>query len=181
MHTTMQQQYAYLQITYTLVEAVQQPRLYLVCVECKKVRSGQVVILQARPAMDAAVMSFHLSLSPTSSSSLTRFRTVVMPYKPALFKFFSILSIHRCFERPTGRFPVGFQLRTMDGHLSLLILDMCPYQRNAKNGSLLNFYIDFNKSEEHQRKKRYFRRTKNSRVSYDDRQAAQEQNIIKNR
>ena len=30
--------------------------------------SGQVVILKARPAMDAAVMSFHLSLSPTSSS-----------------------------------------------------------------------------------------------------------------
>ena len=28
------------------------------------------------PAMDAAVMSFHLSLSPTSSSSLTRFRPV---------------------------------------------------------------------------------------------------------
>ena len=36
-----------------------------------QVRSGQVVILQARTAMDAAVMSFHLSLSPTSSLSLT--------------------------------------------------------------------------------------------------------------
>ena len=76
------------------------------------VRSGQVFILKARPAMDAAVMSFHLSLSPTSSSSLARFRPVVMPYndKLALFKSFSILSIHRCFGRPTGRFPVGFQL-----------------------------------------------------------------------
>ena len=43
-------------------------------------------------------MSFHLSLSSTSSSSLTRFRPVVMPYndKLALFKSFSILSIHRC-------------------------------------------------------------------------------------
>ena len=28
-----------------------------------QVRSGQVVILKARPAMDAAVMSFHLSVS----------------------------------------------------------------------------------------------------------------------
>ena len=67
-----------------------------------QVRSGQVVILKARPAMDAAVMSFHLSLSPTSSSSLTRFRRVVMPYnddKPALFKSFSMLSIHRCFAK----------------------------------------------------------------------------------
>ena len=75
-------------------------------------RSGQVVTLKARPAMDAAVMSFHLSLSPTSSSSLTRFRLVVMPYndKLALIKFFSILFIHRCFGRPTGRFPVGFQI-----------------------------------------------------------------------
>ena len=56
----------------------------------KLVGSGQLVILKARPAMDAAVMSFHLSLSPTSSSSLTRFRPVVMPYndKPALFKSF---------------------------------------------------------------------------------------------
>ena len=55
-------------------------------------RSGQVVILKARPAMGAAVMSFHLSLSPTSSSSLTRFRPVVMPYNdnPALFKSISI-------------------------------------------------------------------------------------------
>ena len=45
--------------------------------------------------MDAAVMSFDLSLSPTSSSSLTRFRPVVMPYndKLALFKSFSILSL----------------------------------------------------------------------------------------
>ena len=44
--------------------------------------------------MDAAVMSFHLSLSPTSSSSLTRFRPVVMPCndKLALFKSSSILS-----------------------------------------------------------------------------------------
>ena len=59
-----------------------------------KIWSGQVVILKARPAMDAAVMSLHLSLSPTSSSSLTRFRPVVMPYndKLALFKSFSILS-----------------------------------------------------------------------------------------
>ena len=59
--------------------------------------------------MDAAVMSFHLSLSPTSSSSLTRFLPVVMPYndKLALFKSFSILSIRRCFGRPTGRFPTG--------------------------------------------------------------------------
>ena len=57
-------------------------------------------------------------LSPTSSSSLTRFRPVVMPYndKPALFKSFSILSIHCCFGHPTGRIPVGFQLWTMDGH-----------------------------------------------------------------
>ena len=31
--------------------------------------SGQVVVLKARPAMDAAVMSFHLSLSPTSISN----------------------------------------------------------------------------------------------------------------
>ena len=31
------------------------------------IRSSQVVILKARPAMDAAVMSFHLSLSPTNS------------------------------------------------------------------------------------------------------------------
>ena len=55
---------------------------------------GQVVILKARPAMDAAVMSFHLSLSPTSSSSLTRFHPVVMPYndKLALFKSISKLS-----------------------------------------------------------------------------------------
>ena len=69
------------------------------------------------------------SLSPTSSSSLTRFRPVVMPYndKLALFRSFSILSIHRCFGRPTGRFPVGFQLWTMDGHLYLLILEICPY------------------------------------------------------
>ena len=44
----------------------------------------------------------------------------------ALFKSFSILSIHRCFGRPTGRFPVGFQLWTMDGHLSLFILEICP-------------------------------------------------------
>ena len=65
---------------------------------CIKIRSGQVVILKARSAMDAAVMSFHLSLSPTSSSSLTRLRPVVMPYndKLALFKSFSMLSIHRC-------------------------------------------------------------------------------------
>ena len=77
-----------------------------------QVRSGQVVILKARPAMDAAVMSFHLSLSPTSSSSLTRFHPVVTPYndKLALFKSYSPLSIHLCFGRPTGRFPVGFQL-----------------------------------------------------------------------
>ena len=81
------------------------------------------------PAMDAAVLSFHLSLSPTSSSSLSRFRPVVMPYndKLVLFKSFSILSIHRCFWRPTGRYPVGFQLWTMDGHLSLFILEICPY------------------------------------------------------
>ena len=74
-------------------------------------------------------MSFHHSLSPTSTSSLTRFRPVVMPYndKLALFKSFSILSIHRCVGYPTGRFPVGFQLRTMDGHLSLFILEICPY------------------------------------------------------
>ena len=32
-----------------------------------RLKSGQVVILKARPAMDAAVMSFHLSLFPTSS------------------------------------------------------------------------------------------------------------------
>ena len=43
------------------------------------VRSGQVVILKARSIIDAAVMSFHLSLSPTSSSSLTRFHPVVIP------------------------------------------------------------------------------------------------------
>ena len=51
-------------------------------------------------------------LQPESSSSLIRFRPVVMPYndKLALFKSFSTLSIHRCFGRPTGRFPVGFQL-----------------------------------------------------------------------
>ena len=100
--------------------------LYIMMLLCL---SGQVVILKARPAMDAAVMSFHLSLSPTSSSSLTRFRPVVMPYndKLALFKSFSILSIHRCFGRPTGRFPVGFQLWTMDGHLPLFILEICPY------------------------------------------------------
>ena len=69
-------------------------------------RSGQVIMLKARRAMDAAVMFFHLSLSPTSSSSLTRFRPVVIPYydKPALFKSFSILSIHRCFGRLTGLF-----------------------------------------------------------------------------
>ena len=74
-------------------------------------------------------MSFHLSLSPTSSSSLTRFRPVVMPYNvnPALFKSFSTLSIHLCFGRPTGRFPSGFQLCTMCGHLSLSILTTCPY------------------------------------------------------
>ena len=81
--------------------------------------------------MDAAVMSFHLSLSPTSSSSLTRFPPVVMPYndKPALFKSFSILSIYRSFGRPTGHFPVGFQLWTTDGHLSLFILEIhvCPH------------------------------------------------------
>ena len=36
---------------------------------------------------------FRLSLSPTSSSSLTRFRPVVIPYngKPALFKSFSMI------------------------------------------------------------------------------------------
>ena len=58
------------------------------------VRSDQVVILKARPAMDAAVVFFHLSLSPTSSSSLTRFRPVVMPYhdKLALFKTFPSFS-----------------------------------------------------------------------------------------
>ena len=69
-------------------------------------RSGQVIMLKARPAMGAAVMSFHLSLSPTSSSSLTQFRPVVMPYndKPALLKSFSILSIHRCFGHPKGYF-----------------------------------------------------------------------------
>ena len=61
--------------------------------------------------MDAAVMSFHLSLSPTSSWRLTQFHPVVMPYsdKPALFKSFSILSIHHCLMRPTGHFSVGFQ------------------------------------------------------------------------
>ena len=50
-------------------------------------------------------MSFHLSLSPTSSSSLTRFRPVVMPYKvkPALFKSFSTLSIHRCYFQRVSR------------------------------------------------------------------------------
>ena len=56
------------------------------------VRSGQVVILKARPAMDAAVMFFHLSLSPTSSSSPTRFRPVVMPYNDKLALFNSFLS-----------------------------------------------------------------------------------------
>ena len=97
---------------------------------CKgQVRSCQVVILKARPAMDAAVMSFHLSLSPTSFSSLSRFRPVAMPYndKLALFRSFSILSIHSCFGRPTGRFSFGFQLWTMDGHLSLFIMEICPY------------------------------------------------------
>ena len=60
-----------------------------------------IIILKACPAMDAAVMSFHLSLSPTSSSSLTRFRPEVMPYNvnPALFRSFAILSIHGCFVR----------------------------------------------------------------------------------
>ena len=79
--------------------------------------------------MDAAVMSFHLSVSPTSFSSLTQFRPVVMSCNdnPALFKSFSILSIHRCFGRPTGRFLVGFQLWTMDGHRSLFILEICSY------------------------------------------------------
>ena len=74
-------------------------------------------------------MSFHLSLSPTSSSSLTRFRPVLMTYndKLALFKSFSILSIHRRFWPPIGRFPIGFQLRTTDGHLSLFILAIWPY------------------------------------------------------
>ena len=97
-----------------------------VCNLWLQVRSGQVVIQKARPAMDAAVMFLNLSLSPTSSSSLTRFRPVVMPYndKPALFRSFSILSIHRCFGRPTGRFPTGFQLWSMDGHLSLFILEI---------------------------------------------------------
>ena len=67
---------------------------------CLFERSGQVVIRKAHPVMDAAVMSFHLSLSPTSSSSLTRFHPFVHGLyndKPALFKSFSISSIHRCF------------------------------------------------------------------------------------
>ena len=85
--------------------------------------TDQVIILKARPAMDAAVMSFHLSLSPTSSSSLTRFRPVVMPYndKLALFESFSILSIHRCFGRPTGHFPFKLWMT------SLFLLAICPY------------------------------------------------------
>ena len=78
--------------------------------------------------MDAAVLSFHLSLSPTSFSSLTRFRPVAMPYndKPALFKSFSIFSIHRCFGRPTGLFTVVLQLWTMDSRPSLFILAIWP-------------------------------------------------------
>ena len=91
--------------------------------------------------MEAAVMSFHLSLSSTSSSSLTRFRPVIMQYndKLALFKSFSILlSIHRCFGRPTGCFPVGFQLWTMDGHLSLFILEIC--QKKIVHTISFSFY-----------------------------------------
>src|ERR1700690_4057121 len=78
--------------------------------------------------MDAAVMSFHLALS-TSSLSPTRFRLVVMPCndRPALFKSFSTPTNHLSFGRPHGLFPAGFQLCTMDVHLSLFILVICPY------------------------------------------------------
>ena len=61
-------------------------------VRSKTVRSGQVVILKARPVMDAAVMSFHLSLFSSSYSRLTWFLPVVMPYNdnPALSSSFQI-------------------------------------------------------------------------------------------
>src|SRR6202142_3981377 len=79
--------------------------------------------------MDAAVMSFHLALSSTSSLSPTRFRPVVMPCndRPALFRSFSTPSNHLSFGRPHSLFPAGFQLCTMYVHLSLFILVICPY------------------------------------------------------
>jgi len=53
--------------------------------------SGQetVVILKASPAVDAAVMSFQLSVSSTSSSSLTPFRPVVHIYHTMTNQIFS--------------------------------------------------------------------------------------------
>ena len=56
-----------------------------------RVRSGSHPKGPSGPAMDAAVMSFHLSLSPTSSSSLTRFRPVVKPYTSSFQILFYIV------------------------------------------------------------------------------------------
>ncbi len=61
--------------------------------------------------MDAVVRSFHLSLSSDSDLSVARFNPVgVLPYndKLVLFRSFSILSIHHCFDHRTGRVFVGF-------------------------------------------------------------------------
>src|ERR1700690_423257 len=79
--------------------------------------------------MDAAVMSFHLALSSTSSLSPTRFRPVVMPCsdRPALFKSFSTPSTNLSFGSPHSLFSAEFQLCAMDVHLSLFILVRCPY------------------------------------------------------
>ena len=61
----------------------------------KILRSGQAIVLQARPTMDAAVMSCHLSLSATSSSSLTRFRPVVMAYRQSSSFQILLFIVHR--------------------------------------------------------------------------------------
>ena len=77
--------------------------------------------------MDAAVKSFHLSLSPTSSSSLTRFRPHEIQCQSRSFQILLYIVHPPLLWASKGRFPVIFQSWTMDGHLSLFILAIWQY------------------------------------------------------
>ena len=74
-----------------------------------EVRSGQDVIVQLCPAIDAATTSFHCSLSAAMSSIVRRCRPVVFPdlESPARFKSSSTLSIHFFCGLPLVLFPSG--------------------------------------------------------------------------
>jgi len=91
-------------------------------------RSGQVVIINLVPAVNATSNSLYWLLSPAISWSETRCLPVVLPYLeiPALCKFPSTQSIQCFFGLPRDRLLFGCHLNTCFTVLLSDIRRMCP-------------------------------------------------------